>query len=650
VEFNTKHGVAAFAVGDRVQFTDTDKRRHIYNGNAGTITGLNGLTGEITARLDAASGAGRDVTWSANEFEGFRHGYAGTIYKGQGKTLDRTYLYHTEHWRAAASYVALTRQRDSAQVFVARETARDANHLAHQMARGEVRAASVAWATPDEVVKQRTAREADPATAERTAERTRPGEARDGDSLRSKVREALAVREKSNAAAEKPEASQTPDTRGARAEREADFAAAYWKSVRTRPDRTRDADLLRAKVRENLAARRMDNANEEKPEAALSPDARRALASEQEKTAQTLTGGAEDRAVLKAGEGRPPVTRDVPEGPAMAADPPRQIAGRNGSEDERAPAPLLPAWSDSTGQGRDSLGRGTSQEDLARVADKDPTARREVDARTRTLQVIYRDPEAAADALDTLIRKSGNDLPAAARTLRQDGPEVLGALRGHEGWLAREAAKIERTYARSAALTVPTGLDQEAAAREAAVRNHTKEVDQQRARDAVEVPGLSRASLAVLDNVQTALGATDQQRDGERYDAQQRRQEERVAGAWTAGRGDPGVTGELDRFMAAVERRLGEEGMRNASRAAGQAGAMKVPGAGPERQAGLDVLARSFRLGREGIEQTAAWGNRLGREVQATERERTRQKERQRLGLLPEPQREHQSKGLGLSR
>src|ERR1039457_6288618 len=80
VEFNTKHGPAAFAVGDRVQFTDTDKRRHIYNGNAGTITGLNALTGEITARLDAAGGAGRHVTWSAAEFEGFRHGYAGTIY------------------------------------------------------------------------------------------------------------------------------------------------------------------------------------------------------------------------------------------------------------------------------------------------------------------------------------------------------------------------------------------------------------------------------------------------------------------------------------------------------------------------------------------------------------------------------------------
>ena len=650
VEFDTKHGKAAFAIGDRVQFTDTDKRRHIYNGNAGTITGLDGLTGEITARLDAAGGAGREVTWFAGEFEGFRHGYAGTIYKGQGKTLDRTYLYHTEHWRAAASYVALTRQRDSAQVFVARETARDANHLARQMARGEVRAASVAWATPEEVAKVRAERQPDPATAERTAERIQPREARDEDTLRAKVREALAARQKSNTGAEKPEASQTPDARGVRAERDADSAAAYWKAERTRPDTTRDEDSLRAKVRENLAARRMDNANEEKPEASLSPDARRVLANEPEKTGQTLTGGAEDRTALKAGAARPLATREMPEGPTVTADPPRQTAGQSGPEDEHAPAPLLPAWRDTTGQGRDSLGRGTSPEDLARVAGKDPAARREIDARTRTLQVIYRDPEAAADALDTVIQKSGSDLRAAAATLRQDGPEVLGELRGREGWLAREAAKTERTYARSAAGTIPARLDQEAEARDTAVIRHTAEVEQQRTRDAVAVPGLSGASLATLENVGRALDATDRQNDGERYDAQQRRREEAVADAWTTGRADPRVAGELDRFMAAVGQRLGEEGMRDASRAVGQAGRMNVPGTGPEQQVGLDVLARSFKLGREGMEQSAAWGNRLGREGQATERERDRQEERQRLGLPPEPTPEQQKKGLGLSR
>ena len=197
VRLETKHGAASFAVGDRVQFTDTDKKLRIYNGNVGTITGLNARTGQLTARMDAAGNAGREVTFSPGEFEGFRHGYAGTIYKGQGKTLDRTYLYHTEHWRSAASYVALTRQRESAQVFVARETARDAGQLARQMGRGEVRAASVAWAAADELPRARQERErperqAEQGDASSVRESGRRGPSPDSrpESLQAKVRAA----------------------------------------------------------------------------------------------------------------------------------------------------------------------------------------------------------------------------------------------------------------------------------------------------------------------------------------------------------------------------------------------------------------------------------------------------------------------------
>ena len=150
--FETKHGAADFAVGDRVQFTDTLKAARIYNGNAGSITAIDAATGVMRARLDAPAGAeSREVVWSASEFAGFRHGYAGTIYKGQGKTLDETYLLHTHHWRQASSYVALTRQREKAQVFVATETARDVRELARQMRRSEVKSASVAYATFDEL-------------------------------------------------------------------------------------------------------------------------------------------------------------------------------------------------------------------------------------------------------------------------------------------------------------------------------------------------------------------------------------------------------------------------------------------------------------------------------------------------------------------
>ena len=134
-----------------MQFTDTLKAARIHNGNAGTITAVDARTGVVRATLDGPGGRGREVAWSASEFAGFRHGYAGTIYKGQGRTLDHTYLYHSRHWRRASSYVALTRQREWARIFAATETARDVRELARQMGRDEVRAASVAWATAEEL-------------------------------------------------------------------------------------------------------------------------------------------------------------------------------------------------------------------------------------------------------------------------------------------------------------------------------------------------------------------------------------------------------------------------------------------------------------------------------------------------------------------
>ena len=137
-EFATSRGKQTFATGDRIQIIGTDKKRGLLNGQAGTITRIEDAT--IHLHLDGR--AARTITFDAKEFKEFRHGYAGTIYKGQGRTLDQTYLYHSEHWRSAASYVALTRHRDKAEVFVARNTAPTLKDLARQMARVDNRKAA----------------------------------------------------------------------------------------------------------------------------------------------------------------------------------------------------------------------------------------------------------------------------------------------------------------------------------------------------------------------------------------------------------------------------------------------------------------------------------------------------------------------------
>ena len=113
--------------------------RSVRSPGAGVTVTLDGKPGAPERLVSFVAGADH----AAGEFDKFRHGYAGTIYKGQGRTLDQTYLYHSEHWRNATSYVALTRHRENIILFVATETASDLGRLARQMARvDDCRAAS----------------------------------------------------------------------------------------------------------------------------------------------------------------------------------------------------------------------------------------------------------------------------------------------------------------------------------------------------------------------------------------------------------------------------------------------------------------------------------------------------------------------------
>jgi hypothetical protein len=106
--------------------------------DTGTIIAVDGS--HLAVRLDGRRP--RTINFDAASFDKFRHGYAGTIYKGQGETLDQTYLYHSDHWRAAPSYVALTRHREKTELFVARNTTRNIGQLARQIGRPDERRAA----------------------------------------------------------------------------------------------------------------------------------------------------------------------------------------------------------------------------------------------------------------------------------------------------------------------------------------------------------------------------------------------------------------------------------------------------------------------------------------------------------------------------
>ena len=129
--FRTARGAVHAAAGDRIQFHDTDRHAGIFNGVLGTIVSCS--EEEIEVRTDG----GALVSFDPERFEGWALGYAGTVYRGQGKTQTEVFaLYdHAFAWSPSTSYVALTRQTDRVTLHVPEELAADRAALIRQMGR-----------------------------------------------------------------------------------------------------------------------------------------------------------------------------------------------------------------------------------------------------------------------------------------------------------------------------------------------------------------------------------------------------------------------------------------------------------------------------------------------------------------------------------
>ena len=119
--FQTNDGKRSFAAGDRIVFLENNRDLGVKNGMLGTVTGVE--DGRIIAQLDGKGrdGAERMVTVSTADYAAIDHGYATTIHKTQGATVDRSFVMASGTMDRHLTYVAMTRHRDGAQLYAARE-------------------------------------------------------------------------------------------------------------------------------------------------------------------------------------------------------------------------------------------------------------------------------------------------------------------------------------------------------------------------------------------------------------------------------------------------------------------------------------------------------------------------------------------------
>lgn len=112
--FTTATGKRAFAKDDRIVFTRNDKDIGVKNGMLGTL--VTASDGEISVTLDGDTK--RRVQFDPRQFQNFDHGYAVTIHKSQGATVDQSYVLASRSMDRHLAYVAMTRHRDDMHLFI----------------------------------------------------------------------------------------------------------------------------------------------------------------------------------------------------------------------------------------------------------------------------------------------------------------------------------------------------------------------------------------------------------------------------------------------------------------------------------------------------------------------------------------------------
>lgn len=123
MEIETNRGSRSFATGDRLLFLRNERNMGVRNGTLGTITGME--DGSLTVLTDD----GRRVAVDPAAYMDLDHGYAVTIHKSQGVTVNEAYVLASRGFDRHLTYVSCSRHRHKLSVVYSRELFGSEAHL-----------------------------------------------------------------------------------------------------------------------------------------------------------------------------------------------------------------------------------------------------------------------------------------------------------------------------------------------------------------------------------------------------------------------------------------------------------------------------------------------------------------------------------------
>ncbi|MER9557153.1 Ti-type conjugative transfer relaxase TraA [Mesorhizobium sp. M0323] len=129
VRITVERGERSFASGDRVMFLQNERGLGVKNGTLGAIEEVS--TQSMSVRTDD----GRSVRFDLKDYDRIDHGYAATVHKAQGMTVDHTHVLATPGLGVHGSYVALSRHRDGMDLHYGRDDFATQDRLVRTLSR-----------------------------------------------------------------------------------------------------------------------------------------------------------------------------------------------------------------------------------------------------------------------------------------------------------------------------------------------------------------------------------------------------------------------------------------------------------------------------------------------------------------------------------
>jgi len=165
--FAAVNGEREFAVGDQLLFLKNDRKLAVKNGTLARVEAMSGA--RLTVGILSQDGAlERTVEVDLRTYNHVDHGYAVTIHKSQGATVDHVHVLASEYFDQHVAYVALSRHRESVTLHWSEEEFRDEGRVLRCLSRASPRLNALDFARAHDV-------EPDPKTLRERIARALPG-------------------------------------------------------------------------------------------------------------------------------------------------------------------------------------------------------------------------------------------------------------------------------------------------------------------------------------------------------------------------------------------------------------------------------------------------------------------------------------------